>query len=129
MRRGIVVLLLALVYSTSAFAKHHHKHYRHHHYHNYSHNSFAHNGRPHAWCGWWMRQHLGVRDAAYNLARNWAHWGHATSAHIGAIVVWSHHVGIITGGSPGNWVVTSGNDGHAVRSRRRSVAGAIAFRA
>ena len=121
--RYLAIAMLVL-FSTPAFAKHHHRHHHHHrHYVRY------HDGRPGAWCGWWMRQHLGVADRAYNLARNWAHWGHATSAHVGAVVVWSHHVGVITGGSPGNWIVTSGNDGHAVRSRRRSVSGAIAFRA
>lgn len=84
--------------------------------------------RPHAWCGWQMRQWLGVSDPAYNLARNWAHWGRATVAHIGAIVVWPHHVGRIVGGSPGRWAIQSGNDGHAIRTRVRSTAGAIAFR-
>lgn len=75
-----------------------------------------------------MRQVLGVSDAAYNLARNWAHWGHATSPAVGVVVVWPHHVGRIVGGGPGHWIVESGNDGHAVRKRERSVNGAIAFR-
>jgi hypothetical protein len=45
------------------------------------------------------------------------------------VVVWPHHVGVITGKtSEGHWVVHSGNDGGAVRTRARSVAGAIAFR-
>jgi hypothetical protein len=43
--------------------------------------------------------------------------------------VWPHHVGIITGQSPdGQWIVHSGNDGGAVRTRPRSLAGVIAFR-
>jgi hypothetical protein len=46
----------------------------------------------------------------------------------GAIVVWRHHVGIITGRHGNQWVVKSGNDGRRVRERPRSVAGAIAFR-
>ena len=34
---------------------------------------------------------------------------------IGVVVVWSHHVGIITGQTPdGQWIVHSGNDGGAV---------------
>jgi hypothetical protein len=46
------------------------------------------------------------------------------------MVVWSHHVGMITGRtSDGQWIVKSGNDGHGVRERPRSLAGAIAFRA
>lgn len=75
-----------------------------------------------------MRQIMHVADTAYNLAANWAHWGRATEAHVGAVVVWPHHVGRIVGGSPGHWEVNSGNDGHRVRTRVRSVAGAIAFR-
>ncbi len=125
-----LAIAMLVVFSTPAFAKHHHHRHHHRHYHNYSLNRVAHHdGRPSAWCGWYMRQVMHVADRAFNLARNWAHWGHATTPHVGAIVVWSHHVGRITGGSPGNWVVMSGNDGHAVRSRRRSVSGAIAFRA
>ena len=45
---------------------------------------------------------------------------------VGAVVVWSHHVGIITGrASNGQWVVKSGNDGNRVRERPQSVAGAV----
>jgi hypothetical protein len=85
--------------------------------------------KPRAWCGWWMRHHLGVSDLRGNLARWWAHFG--SNAHgpaVGALVVWPHHVGIITGRNGQGWVVKSGNDGHAVRERVRSVKGAIAFR-
>src|SRR5690348_10870667 len=31
--------------------------------------------RPRAWCGWQMRQWLGVADRGFNLARAWAHFG------------------------------------------------------
>jgi hypothetical protein len=35
-------------------------------------------GRPSAWCGWEMRQLVsGDPGPAFNLARNWAHWGQA----------------------------------------------------
>ena len=85
-------------------------------------------GRPAAWCGWYMRKLLGVADPSYNLARNWAHWGHAGGPGVGAVVVWRHHVGKIVGRAGGQWVIQSGNDGHAVRTRPRSIAGAIAFR-
>lgn len=99
------------------------------------HRTFASNrvsgGRPGAWCGWYARSLVG-RDPGpeYNLARNWAHWGHASSPSVGVMVVWPHHVGMITGRTPdGQWIVKSGNDGGgAVRERPRSVAGAIAFR-
>lgn len=91
--------------------------------------------KPRAWCGWWMRKHLGVANPAGNLARWWAGFGQpAHGPHVGAIVVWARnrrhgHVGIITGRTPdGRWIVKSGNDGDRVRERPRSVAGAIAFR-
>lgn len=85
--------------------------------------------RPGAWCGWWMRSQKGG-GPEYNLARNWAKRGtSAGGPQVGAVVVWPHHVGIITGkSSNGQWIVKSGNDSNAVRERPRSVAGAIAFR-
>ena len=134
-----IIIASLLLFSTPAFAKHHKhpfreytsRHYHHAHYgarfatrHRYTHTD----GRPSAWCGWYMRQIMHVADAAFNLARNWAHYGSPTTPHIGAIVVWPHHVGRIVGGSEGHWVINSGNDGHVVRTRERSVAGAIAFR-
>jgi hypothetical protein len=86
-------------------------------------------GRPRAWCGWWLGQHLGMPDRKLWLARNWASVGHnAGGPRVGAVVVWRHHVGIITGRSGDRWVVKSGNDGHRVRERPRSLARAIAFR-
>ena len=45
---------------------------------------------------------------------------------VGAVVVWPHHVGMITGRSAnGMWIVKSGNDGNAVRERAMSVSGAV----
>jgi hypothetical protein len=86
-------------------------------------------GRPAAWCGWEMRQLVGSDPGpAFNLARNWAHWGQSGPAGVGAVVVWSHHVGKIVGQQSGMWIVQSGNDDHAVRIRTRSIAGAIAIR-
>jgi len=81
-----------------------------------------------------MRKHLGVANPAGNLARWWAGYGtRANGPAVGVIVVWargrrSGHVGIITGRNERGWIVKSGNDGHAVRERVRSVANAIAFR-
>jgi hypothetical protein len=87
-------------------------------------------GRPSAWCGWYMRSQVGADPGPqYNLARSWAHYGsNAGGPSVGTIVVWSHHVGKIVGQENGQWIVESGNDGHAVRTRPRSLAGAIAFR-
>jgi hypothetical protein len=78
-----------------------------------------------------MRHVFGVTDPRLNLARNWASVGaNAGGPQIGAVVVWPHHVGVIRGGpdSNGDWLIESGNDGHAVRTRYRSLRGAIAFR-
>ena len=82
------------------------------------------------WCGCYLRHILHVADKSLNLARNWIHWGRAVSAPaVGVVVVFPHHVGIIRGkDGSGKWVVESGNDGHRVRTRPRSLAGAIAFR-
>jgi len=84
--------------------------------------------RPGKWCGWWMRTQFGG-GPEYNVAWNWSRRGVAASPHVGAVVVWRHHVGVIVGrAANGRWIVKSGNDGGAVRSRARSVAGAV-FRA
>lgn len=87
-------------------------------------------GRPAAWCGWAMRQLVGSDPGPqFNLARNWARWGHAGPPGIGAVVVWPHHVGKIVGQENGQWIVQSGNDGgNQMRTRARSISGAIAFR-
>jgi hypothetical protein len=89
----------------------------------------ARGGRPGAWCGWWLGHHLGMPRRDLWVARNWARIGrNAGGPRIGAVVVWRHHVGIITGRAGAKWVVKSGNDGNRVRERPRSIAGAIAFR-
>ena len=86
-------------------------------------------GRPGAWCGWWLGQHLGMPRRDLWVARNWASVGsNAGEPGIGVVVVWRHHVGIITGRVGSQWIVKSGNDRDAVRERPRSISGAIAFR-
>lgn len=90
--------------------------------------------RPRAWCAWWLRRELRIarnafRPYDYNLARAFRYIGSAaTEPAEGVIVVWRHHVGIITGRSAEGWRVKSGNDGGRGRERVRSVKGAIAFR-
>jgi hypothetical protein len=80
--------------------------------------------RPSRWCGWWMRTQRGG-GPEYNLAANWRRYGSASGPQVGAVVVWPHHVGQITGrASNGQWIVQSGNDGGQVRERARSVSGA-----
>ena len=82
------------------------------------------------WCGSYLSKYLGKPDRRLALARSWASEGtNAGGPGIGVVVVWPHHVGIITGQTPdGQWIVHSGNDGGAVRTRARSLARAIAFR-
>jgi hypothetical protein len=89
-----------------------------------------HGHRAKAWCGSYLSKHLGKSDRRLALARSWASEGmNAGGPGIGVVVVWPHHVGIITGQTPdGQWIVHSGNDGGAVRTRARSLARAIAFR-
>jgi hypothetical protein len=90
---------------------------------------YGYGGRPAAWCGWEMRQLVSSDPGPdYNLARNWAHWGRSGPAGVGAIVVWPHHVGKIVGKEGGMWVIESGNDDHATRTRTRPINGAIAIR-
>ncbi len=81
--------------------------------------------KPARWCGWWMRTQKGG-GPELNLARNWASWGRPSGPRVGAVVVWSHHVGMITGRTKdGQWIVKSGNDDGRVRERPRSVQGAV----
>lgn len=85
--------------------------------------------KPGRWCGWYMRKHLGVSDPKYNLARNWAKWGQASSAQVGAVVVWRSHVGQIVGRNhKGQWLILSGNDGGRVKTRPWNLSKVIAYR-
>ena len=121
--------MTALICVASASAQAHGRAHRHHSQEGRSVWSGSYGPRPARWCGWEMRQLVG-RDPgpSYNLARNWSHWGRHGPAGIGAVVVWAHHVARIVGQQNGEWVVESGNDGHALRTRPRSVASAIAIR-
>ncbi|MGD9668251.1 MAG: hypothetical protein AB7U75_04250 [Hyphomicrobiaceae bacterium] len=81
--------------------------------------------RPGKWCGWWMRTQRGG-GPEYNVAWNWRNYGRPASPQVGAVVVWRHHVGQIVGqAANGRWLVQSGNDGGAVRTRARSISGAV----
>jgi hypothetical protein len=83
--------------------------------------------RPRAWCGWYLAHRLGLHDARLNLAANWArlYGSPAPGPCIGCIAVWRHHVGQIVGRTATGWLVHSGNDGHSVRTRERSLRGAV----
>lgn len=127
--------------SAPAEARHHHHHFTHHHYRHVGRQAYAwatpveSGSRPHdcygiPWCGCFMRHLMGVADKAYNLARNWAHWGHAAFGPApGVVGVLPHHVfRVIEVLGPGRVLAISGNDGHAVRTRSRSTRGVIAWR-
>ncbi len=93
---------------------------------------FGGEGKPRRWCGWYMQRKTGVTSKVtgrnLNMAREWAHVGTPASPAPGVIVVWRHHVGQIVEKVSNGWMIHSGNDGNAVRTRVRSIAGAIAFR-
>ena len=130
----------------SAHTLHQHHAYHHHRWHHaayrhspkqydrgnaYGSNVAAARARGLAWCGAEMADEFGIHGQQGRqlwLARNWARVGTATSAHMGAVVVWPHHVGRIVGQENGQWVVRSGNENGGVRSRIRSLAGVIAIR-
>jgi hypothetical protein len=139
----IVAILIVAAAKTAGAAERHHRahHYGHHHRHYDRINPVAEGlghglihmlesvRRPARWCGWEMRQLVSSDPGpTFNLARSWASWGQSGPAGVGAVVVWPHHVGKIVGQQGGTWVVESGNDGHAVRTRPRSLAGVIAIR-
>ncbi len=143
MQKYLIALVMLLLIPISAHAKSHHHHHRpfhrqashhrhhyaHHHGARYDHGNFTSSGRPHAWCGFAMRQWLGVADAAFNLAAHWIHWGHPGSPALGAVVVYPHHVAQIVGPChDGGCIMRSGNDGNAIRTRWRKLAGNIGVR-
>src|SRR6516162_10439224 len=71
------------------------------------------------------------RDGRRDFEKEWAREGIAARGPVaGVVVVWPHHVGEIWDGPDkrGRWLVHSGNDGNAVRTRWRSLFGVIAFR-
>lgn len=126
MRILILTLMMAFMFVGNAEAAK----YKKKHYNNTSHHvsRSVSDGRPAKWCGWFMRTIFGG-GPEYNLARNWSKRGsNAGGPRVGAVVVWPHHVGVITGKTSSGWVVKSGNDGGRVRERVRSVSNAIAFR-
>lgn len=87
-------------------------------------------GRPRAWCGWWMAIRKGIHDRSLWVARNWARVGSpAAGPCVGCIGVMRHHVyEVVEVVGPGRVLAISGNDGHAVRTRVRSTAGTFAWR-
>ena len=73
-------------------------------------------GWSHRWCGRQMAMWVGEGP---NLARDWAHYGKATTARPGAIGVMNGHVGIVKEVKGGRVILVSGN--HAGKSGNRKV--------
>jgi hypothetical protein len=83
------------------------------------------------WWGFYMMHLKHKTDRRLARAIEWAREGADAGRPVaGVVVVWPHHVGEIRGGpnARGRWLVHSGNDGNAVRTRWRLLLGAIAFR-
>jgi hypothetical protein len=86
------------------------------------------------WCGHYLgmiAKELGLAPpAGFALAANWRHFGRAAGGPApGVVVVWNHHVGVVTqvlGG--GRIVVRSGNHGRRVADGIYSTRGVIAWR-
>jgi len=64
------------------------------------------------------------------VAANWAHMGHATEPHPGAVAVWRHHVVKIVGGQDGHdrWLVQDNHGRGGSHTYYRSLHGVIAIR-
>jgi hypothetical protein len=83
-----------------------------------------------------MQHETGVTSKAtglnLNMAIEWRRVGHATTAVVGAIAVWAHHVGKLVGKTAdGRWILRSGNNGSSERDRpigNRYFSRAVAFR-
>lgn len=127
MKRFIAaVAVLACLYNAPALARHHYA--VHHPATSHVSSVWA---RPTQWCGWFMRKLENYTDPALNLARNWLHVGRPVSGPApGVIGVMPHHVfKVVAVTGPGRVLAISGNDGHAVRTRERSTAKVIGWRA
>jgi hypothetical protein len=73
-------------------------------------------GWSHRWCGRQMAMWVGQGP---NLARDWAHYGRATTPKPGAIGVMNGHVGVVKEVKGGRVILVSGN--HAGKSGNRKV--------
>lgn len=84
-------------------------------------------GWSHDWCAHFLNTLTGHRGDA---AISYASWGRPSPVVPGAVIVYAHHVAVVTQvlGS-GRVVAISGNDGHRVRERPRSLRGVVAVRA
>lgn len=121
----LLVFFLSSITANLAYARPHHHRAGH------SHRQIYHDGRPSAWCGFWMSIHVfGHSVRSLWLASNWAKVGNkAPGPAPGVIGVMPHHVfKVLSVVRPGRVIAISGNDGGRVRTRERSTGGVIAWR-
>ncbi len=150
MRYLAIAMLCVGLFSTPAFAKHHHRHhYRHHYVHHHRNHPVVEAlgaglaqilkdmHRPRdcygiAWCGCFLKHYLHVESTRLNLNRaiEWRYWGHAVNGpQPGAVGVEPHHVfQVVKVTKSGRVLAISGNDSHAVRVRERSTRRVISWR-
>jgi hypothetical protein len=93
-------------------------------------------GCPALWCACWLSIEYGYSVAQAKTlglfkARNWASFFQRATLAPGNVAIFARgrgggHVGRIDGVRPGEVLLTSGNDGGAVRTRWRSTRGLIA---
>ena len=152
---SVILAALALAFATPALARgHHHRHHARHHHHA----RHVHVGRPMQLPGGAMlavaRRYEGLRHSPdgfrgqwcgsfaafvarkvgkpvprdYRLARAWARVGRPSAPRVGAVVVFRHHVTIISRIIPGGFLGIGGNQSHRVRESRFSWRGVIAIR-
>ena len=83
------------------------------------------------WCGAFVgkiARHEGLHvPRGYLQARQWAHAGKRTGAHVGAVMVMRHHVGIVAAVHGRTVTLLGGNQGHRVSLERRRISSALAF--
>ena len=147
MKRIVLSAALFVGASTAASAKHH-RHHRPHHRHasmdgahavstpllkvasrNLGGGNFT--GFRGPWCaaavGKWLHA-AGYSRLSSLRAVDYRHYGRATSAHVGAIAVMPHHVGIVAGFARGGVLLLSGNHSHRVGMSLYAMRRFIAFR-
>lgn len=126
------VLFLSQTGTANATNASHHRH-SHHISGSYSgHSAAFSDGRPSAWCGWFLRKQVPSDPGPqYNLARQWLNYGTKASGPLpGVIAVWPHHVAMIVGydNNRHQWITHEGNWRHREHLGPRSLSGVIGWR-
>lgn len=89
-------------------------------------------GRRGPWCGFAMSafaREAGLPAIRSGRAIDWRKYGRASGARVGAIAVFPHHVGVVTGVVGNKVQIVSGNHGGRVGLGLYSLSRVVAFRA